>query len=348
MPLFRKRHGIPKNYGYVPDPGHAEQRAVQSHRLYGSNPYDALKCDLNRSAYPSRALALMLGANPQYVETRGGLLVPYARNQSSHGSCVGHGEARKIEITIAAGMFLRGLRLDKAACSQGGKPAGVSPSFCYGASREWNRGRWEGSNGSWAAKATQELGFLFERDYPNFTRCSTYRTSDCDEWELRGVPREALQLSQAQTLEGFARVDNWEQAAALAHHGYAFNICGSPAPGTNVRDRYGAVRLTGQWAHSQCVSNYVVYDLGGGSYLRLFEIWNSHGRNRYSGGTGEKTPDLAGGAYYVTHNDLQRILNERDSWVNFDKKGLEPRAKNWRELAQKTYGSWYDTASLAV
>ena len=342
MPRRTKRHPLPKNYGYVPDPAHSEKRHGLSRSIWGDDPFKDLPRDLNRSAFPYRALAFGLRSNPKYTRASGQRVWLLALSQGNHGSCVGWGEARKIAITLAAGHFMRGLDLTWPTAS--GKPVSVSPSFCYGASREWNRGSWEGSNGSWAAKATQELGFLVEKRYSG-SDLSRYRTDDCNTWEARGVPRGLLQYADDSVLRGYARVRDCESLAAALQNGYAANVCGSRAPGKSTRDEYGAIALTGRWAHSQAVIGYIVYHVGRGKYKRFFIILNSHGSNRYKGPTGKQTPDLPGGAYLVSWNYMQRLLNERDTWVNFDLHGLEPASRNWKRSAKRIMGDFYALSS---
>lgn len=328
------RHGLPENFGWVPDPQHAEQRAALSQATWGANAFDALPVDLDRSAYPYRAMAQLLRGNAKYVTGTAAMPMLLALSQGNHGSCVGWGEARKCMITLCAGIYMRGIDLELP--QHNGKPVSVSPSWCYGASRTVvnQLGGWEGSNGSWAAKASERLGLLFETKYDAID-LADYRTGDCDNWEARGVPRTALPIADDTLLRGYARVDACEQMVAALQNGYAANVCGSRAPGGDKRDEYGAIPLTGRWAHSQTVVAYVVYKLPGGRSLRLFMILNSHGSNRYKGPTGKQTPDMPGGAYCVSWNDLQRLLDERDTWVNFDLHGLQPASRDWPKHAKR-------------
>jgi hypothetical protein len=341
--LKNRRPTGPPNFGYVPDVAHANERAQLSASIYGATAIDDLPVDMDRGAYPYRAAALVLRENAKYVrKTTGGLLELLALSQGGHGSCVGWGEARKLLISLAAGIFLRGLDLTWPTDASG-KPVSVSPSWCYGASREWNRGAWEGSNGSWAAKASQDLGILFERDYsaeggPNLLQ---YSTGDCNAWESRGVPRAALAVAKLVRLEGYARVQTTEQLARVLQAGYGANMCDGLAPGRGARDEDGAIAQTGRWAHSETVICYDPVRKGKGNVRRLFGILNSHGTEKYTGPKGANTPDLPSGAYKVTESEMQRILDGRDTWVNFELDGLRPAASNYRRTLRKIVGGPY-------
>lgn len=318
----RKRHGLPENCGYVPDLAHADSLATESAVVYASGMED-LKADLNRSAFPYRALAEALKHNPKYV-TKEGILRAFS--QSSHGSCVGCGEAHKVAVTIAAGKWLRGEDYDWPT-DNNGKAVMPSRSWIYGASRQAANqlGRWEGSNGSWAAKAVDEMGLLFERKYGSVD-LTDYRTGDCDRWEAAGVPRSTLEPASHQSLGGKLRIDHWEQLATGMHHGFAANICGCYKPVRTTRGEYGEIKLGSPWPHSQAAWAYVVYKLKPRTYWRGFVIYNSHG-NKYKGKRGALTPDLPFGSYLCTVNEMQRILDNRDSWFSFDRRGLRPRAR---------------------
>lgn len=325
-------HGLPENYGYVPDPALSEAEAESCFARYGDS-IDDLPRNMDKPAFPYRAAAMMLAGNRKYVDNSGLLL---ALSQGSHGSCVGWGEARKILITLAAGVYMRGLEIDWPKDANG-LPVSISPSWCYGAARQAanNLGRWEGASGAGAAKATEELGFIWEKPYAGFD-CSAYRTEDCDRWEAQGVPKASLQFADDNLLKGRTRVTTCEQLVGLTQAGYAINICGMGKPSGVTRDDYGYIDCgSRRWAHSQCGGIcYVVYKIKPGKVFRGFGILNSHGNKKYRGGKGKLTPDLPDGAYITSWDDMQETLNRRDSWVNFEMDGLRPPQRNWeRRLA---------------
>jgi len=319
-----------ENYGYIPDPDHQDAYAIEAADLYGS-PLDALKADMDTPAFPYRAAAYALRGTRYVKQIASGLLVLQAFNQGNVGSCVGWGEARKLLITLAAGVYMRAENIS-LPIDQHGNVCGVSPAWCYGASRQVvnKLGKWDGSNGSWAAKATAEMGYLFEKRYHDFDN-SKYSAAFCKEWAKRGVPKESIKYAEEQRYTGRVRVTDVEQAVALTQAGYAANICGDIKP-NSTRDEYGFCKHSGSWAHSQTGNIcYVVYKESPTKTRRGIGILNSHGNNRYKGPTGDLTPDLPGGAYIFSLEDYQKILDERDTWVSFDREGLMPPTPGWED-----------------
>lgn len=327
------KHGPVEQCGWVPDPGLAEAEADCCIARYGATHLDDLPADMDKPAFPYRTAARILAGNRKYVDGHGLLL---ALSQGSHGSCVGWGEARKILITLAGGIYLRGLEFEWPKDGNG-LPVAPSPSWCYGAARTAanNLGSWEGASGAGAAKATEEMGWVWERKYDGFD-ISTYRTDDCNAWEARGVPKVSLQYADDNLLKGRMRVTTCEQLVALTQAGYAINICGMGKPGGVTRDEHGYIDASSRrWAHSQTGGIcYVVYKLKPGKVFRGFGILNSHGSKKYKGPKGKLTPDLPDGAYITSWGDMQETLNRRDSWVNFEYDGVRPAQKKFsRRLA---------------
>ncbi len=320
-------HGLPENCGYVPNLAHANSLAVECASF--ATDLEALSFASNKSAFLYRAIVEVLKGNPKYV--RNGVLRAFS--QGKHGSCVGCGEAHKTAATLAGGIWLRGEELDWPV-DDAELPVMPSRSWIYGASRQVvdRLGRWEGSNGSAAAKAIDEMGIAWERNCGGVD-LSEYRPEDCDRWEARGVPKATLPVAKQVTLGGKVRVESWEQAAAALQHGYGINICQCYKPVRTTRDDYGAIELGSPWSHSQVVWGYVVYG-SGRNRTRLFVIYNSHG-NKYKGPKGPLTPDLPDGAYCITTNEMQEILDNGDSWISCDRTGLAPRSRSFRRIAKK-------------
>ena len=164
------KYGTPTNYGYIPDIIAQESLAAAGEKVWRSE-LDSFRPDMDKSVMLYRAAAHVCKGT-QWVGSDG-VISSRLWDQGQHGSCVGWGEAGKIWKTICAQKALRGARIET-------EPYAISPSWCYGASREvvGQLGGWEGSNGSWAAKATAEMGFLYWKRYDSID-LSQYRTSDC-------------------------------------------------------------------------------------------------------------------------------------------------------------------------
>ena len=319
-----------ENLGYIEDREHQDKFAAESNALYGS-PLDTLQADMDRTAFPFRAAAYALRGS-RYVKEQDKLLLLQALSQGRVGSCVGWGEGRKIFLTLCAGVYMRGEDI-ATIHDANGQPVSVSPAWCYAASRQVvNRlGRGDGSNGSWAARATAEMGFLFEMRYPNGFDASHYSEADCRNWARNGVPKASIELAAAQRFRGRARVETFEEAVALVQAGYLMNVCGFDKP-VDTRDDDGFCRIGGRWAHSQTGGLcYVVYKHKPGVTKRGIGILNSHGSSRYGGPKGALTPDLPSGAYIFEEKSFQRGLDKGDTWVSFDLEGLRPAAKRWEE-----------------
>jgi hypothetical protein len=320
-----------KNYGYIPDPEHQDAYAAEASGLYG-NPLDYLKADMDLPAFPYRAAAHAL-ADTKWTKRVEGQTLLLAQSQGGVGSCVGWGEARKILLSLAAGVYMReeeiALPLD-----EDGKPCGVSPSWCYAASRQvvGKLGRSDGSNGSWAARATAEMGFLFEKKYPEFD-ARGYSEADCRNWAAKGVPKDSLQYGAESRYTGRMRVETVEQAVALTQAGFSYNLCNDHKP-NDTRDEHGFCKRSGSWSHSETGGIcYVVYKISPTKTKRGIGILNSHGNNRYKGPKGELTPDLPSGAYIFDLETIQDMLDRGDTWVSFDRDGLAPPIRDWEARA---------------
>lgn len=324
---------LPPNFGIVPDAKHNRELAENAYVIFGS-PLDHLKADMDKSVFGHRCLTQMLKRNPKYVTRDPAPVRMKARNQSSHGSCVGHGEAGKIKYTLACGHYMRGEEIGWPTSDDDGKLlVEPSPSWLYGASRQSANqlGKWEGSNGSWAAKATEEMGFLFEKNYPGAVDLTEYKPRDCNNWEANGVPARSLEVADDQLLKGMMQIKSCEELVACYQAGYGVNTCNDRSP-RKTRDEYGRCDLTGRWAHSVTgVPTYVVYKISPTKTLRLFLIENSHGNNSYTGPKGPKTPDISGGGYFLEWKDMQTYLNSGDTWVNFSLDGLKPASRTWEK-----------------
>jgi hypothetical protein len=319
-----------EDYGIIDDPEHSDAFAADSASLYGS-PLDHLVADMDTPAFPYRAAAKALEGTP-YVRERGRYIELLASSQRSVGSCVGWGEARKLFLSLAAGVYMRGDEVGLPA--QDGAPCMVSPAWCYAASKQVvnKLSRKDGSNGSWAARATAEMGFLFRKEYPDFD-ARGYSEDICRRWGRSGVPTDSMPYALDQKFRGRVRVNNVEEAVALCQSGYMLNLCNNEKP-NDKRDAYGFCRPTGKWSHSETGAIcYVVYKMSPTKTLRGLGILNSHGNNRYKGPYGDQTPDLPGGAYIYELNDFQQCLDHQDTWASFDLDGLQPPAKDWEVKA---------------
>lgn len=321
-------HGVPENYGWVPDPALAESLAEDSIARHGATSLDDLPVNLDKPAIIYRAAARVLAGNRRYIDNHGLLL---ALSQGGHGSCIGFGQARMILMTLAAGKYMRGLEIDWPTDANG-LPISISPSWCYGAARTAanNLGRWEGASAAGAAKATEEMGWVWEKQYDNFD-IRTYREEDCNTWEAQGVPKVSLAYADDNLLKGRMRLTHVNQAVALCQAGYAFNITGPGKPDGVTRGEYGELYSGNRrWSHSMTGGIcYVVYKIRPGKVFRGLGILNSHGSKKYKGPKGALTGDLPDGAYISPLNEVQEAIDRRDCWCNFELDGLRPAQRNW-------------------
>ena len=140
------------------------------------------------------------------------------------------------------------------------------------------------------------------------------------------MPAEIRRQAEKHPYRSTIRVETCEHGAALLQNGYAFSLCCSLG-WSNQRDEFGVSRRRGSWSHCQAVVGFVVYPHG-----RFFVIQNSWGNRWNSGPTGPLPPDLPGGSYLASWKDMQRALDEGDTFAFGNYDGFSASPYDWENL----------------
>lgn len=236
-------------------------------------------------------------------------LKPY--NQSSVGSCVGNGAAGAANITIASDIIERKEFEEWEAKS--------AADALYGMSRQivGQLGRWDGSNGSWVARAMREWGIPKMKNYDGID-LSAYSVSRCKEWAARGVPDTVRKAADPTKADKVYLVANAEEAWAVLGQFYGILICSNQGF-TSQRDSEGFCRASGRWAHCMYLSGRIKTPKG----RKGFNVPNSWGENWVSGPVWPE--DQPSGSFNADWDVIDYILKQRDSYAVSDYQGIRRR-----------------------
>ena len=295
-------------------------------RLWGEQ-LDGLPYEQGVSAYPFRHLTRALTGSKH---VRGGRL--RSLNQGNFGSCVGFATGRACDVVAACDIYQRG-QGETWPLGADDKPIVSAPDYIYAASRHIvnKLGRWQGSYGAAAAKAMRLWGIVHQRKAGRYD-LTNYQTALCRKWSARGVPQEVRREAEQHPYRSTVRVTTCEQAAALLQNGYSFNLCCSLG-WSNERDEFGFCRrVRPGWSHAQAVIGFVVYEQSNFRTLAGFIVANSWGNSWVDGPTGPLTPDLPGGAFVCHWDDMQRALDEEDSFAFGNYDGFSASPYDWGKL----------------
>lgn len=290
-----------KHYGWVPNPD-----AVAA--FVATLPWESFAGALDGGLYGDDTDALLYRAMSQLT----GEQRLKSRNQGNVGSCVGNGTASAGDITTACEIVIK-KEPEKWVARQAADAA-------YGMSRQIvnQLGRWDGSNGSWAAKAIMEWGTLHEVPYSGVD-LSSYSAQRCKEWASKGVPAALREEAGKHKMGTAAQVKNAEEAKAALQNGYGLNVCSNQGFSAK-RDSDGFMKASGSWAHSMAVIGYR------GGNRRGFLIWQSWGDNWGSGPVWPE--DMPQASFWAEWDTFDRMCRAGDTFAYSNYSGF-PRQSPW-------------------
>jgi hypothetical protein len=234
-----------------------------------------------------------------------------ARNQGSIGSCVGHGTATSADVTTAVEIVLKGEAEEWFAP--------VAADAMYGASRQIANqlGSWEGSNGSWAAKAITDYGTLHMTKYGDVD-LTTYRVDQCRQFQRKGLSAELKAKAAEHKMGAAAPVRSAEEARQALVNGYGINVCSNQGF-SGRRDSDGVMKAQGSWAHSMAIIAYL--EVNG---RKLFKVQNSWGAQW---GSGPQVPDDSpDGSFNAEWSVIDRMCRGGDTYCYSAFDGFERRS----------------------
>lgn len=223
-----------------------------------------------------------------------------AMNQANEGSCTGFGTANAANITTAVEIVLKGEAEEWFAS--------VSPDAMYGMSRQIvnQLGRWQGSNGSWCARAITEWGTLHQTNYGEAGDLTNYTVQRAVEFRTRGLSESLRSKAAEHKMGASAPVRSAEEAKQALLNGYGINVCSNQGF-SGRRDNDGVMKAQGSWAHSMAIIAYL--EVNG---RKLFKIQNSWGAQW---GSGPQVPDDSpDGSFNAEWSVVDRMCRGGDTY----------------------------------
>lgn len=225
-------------------------------------------------------------------------------NQGSYGTCVAHGEGKKIVYTAACEIK----RGDKEQIKM------PSRDVIYAGSRvEVGGGRYrsDGSNGAWAAKWINKWGVVPAEKFGEHD-LTEYSGARSRKWGApgAGVPSELEAEAKKHPMGACTLVTNFEDACVALFQGYGINVC-SDRGFRMTRDSEGFCSPSGTWNHSM---SFIGFRKGKRPGLLLDNSWGATS-------TGGPRPDgIPPSSWWVDASVCNYMLGQKDSFTgsNFD------------------------------
>lgn len=241
------------------------------------------------------------------------------------GSCVGFG---------AGNMLLWASLIDALIRGQMERIMVPFVPYHYGRGRlaAGIRGSGSGSTGSGQAAALQKDGFLpFDMNglpTANFGDAIYWSQGIETQWsDGARIEDKWIQEGRKHLVPTVARLTSVDQAVQLADNYYVFTIASSWGGNMQCRIKEGVLlnQHVTTWNHQMWVLDYIIHPTLG----RLWWVGNNweypHGKD--PGGPWDGNTGAPEGGFYITDNDLQWIINKRDSYAFADPQGFEDRSR---------------------
>jgi hypothetical protein len=303
------------NFGYNPDPDATRAFLGElEHPLFRDAGREVIEGAKGRDAYLYRY------ADRAHRAVYGKPFGPW--NQGSIGTCVAFG--------WGMGSYI-GQSVDWAQGQLPAPPRLVATEPIYGGSRTEGRlppvtfaGWSDGSYGAAAARWVAGLknghgGILFREKYGEVD-LSIYSTTLSKQWGAYGVPPTLAKQANKHTAKAVALCDSWEGLAAALESGMCVPICSNVGFANQTRDADGFVRRSGSWAHCMVLCSIKWAKNSGKNGEPAMQnprdgvlCLNSWGSTWISGG--KHPPDQPDGSFWMTRQDAEIILAQRDSFV---------------------------------
>lgn len=240
--------------------------------------------------------------------------IKYTQFFQRNGTCVGQGVSKCCIILQAIDYFLHG-RVKQSRASAG---------LIYALSRVEvgrNPGRWDGSNGSWAAEALVKYGIptLEDLGLSDHEMYADERNGVSFAASRAGVPDNIeSKIGEVKAVKTVV-CEDFEMSYTMATRGYPTYICSNLIP-TGRRDSRGASPLARRGGHCVAISAYVVED---GYPRALYD--NSWGPHEEEGkvtdskwSSGPLYEDQPEGTVYVYEKEFNRLCESGDCHIILD------------------------------
>ena len=305
------------NFGYNPDPEATRAFLGElEHPLFRDAGREVITNAKGKDAYLYRY------ADKAHRAVYGTPFGPW--NQGPIGTCVSFG--------WGMGSYI-GQSVDWATGHLPAPPKLVATEPLYAGSRTAARlppvtfaGFSDGSYGAaaarWVSGQCKEKGIggiLFRQKYGEFD-LSTYSTSLSKQWGAYGCPRPLAIEANKHTARAVALCETWEGLTAALESGMCVPICSNVGFAGQDKDADGFLRRSGSWGHCMVACSLKWAKNSGKNGEPAMQnprdgvlILNSWGPNWVKGG--KHPPDQPDGSFWITRQDAEIILAQRDSFV---------------------------------
>jgi hypothetical protein len=305
------------NFGYTPDPEATRAFLGElEHPLFRDAGREVIAQAKGKDAYLYRY------ADKAHRAVYGKPFGPW--NQGSIGTCVSFG--------WGMGSYV-GQSVDWATGGLPKPPKLVATEPLYGGSRTfarlppvtfagWSDGSYGAAAARWVSGQCKDKtvgGILFREQIPGGVDLTTYSIPLSKQWGAYGPPAEVAKLANKHTARAVALCETWEGLAAALESGMCVPICSNVGFASGDRDADGFCRRQSTWNHCMVACSLKwAKNNGPGSATPMKNprdgvlILNSWGN--YVGG-GKHPADQPDGSFWITRQDAEIILAQRDSFV---------------------------------
>jgi len=315
--LLENSIGDAGNYGYTPDPEATRAFLGElEHPLFRDAGAEVIAKAKGKDAYLYRY------ADKAHRSVYGTPFGPW--NQGPVGTCVSFG--------WGMGSYI-GQAVDWATGHLPAPPKLVATEPLYAGSRTAARlppvtfaGFSDGSYGAAAARwvsgqcKEKGIGGILYREKYGEVDLSTYSTSLSKQWGAYGCPRPLAIEANKHTAKAVALVETWEGLTAALESGMCVPICSNVGFANQDRDADGFLHRSGSWGHCMVACSLKWAKNSGANGEPPMKnprdgvlILNSWGGSWVKGG--KHPSDQPDGSFWITRQDAEVILAQRDSFV---------------------------------
>lgn len=305
------------NFGYTPDPEATRAFLGElEHPLFRDAGREVIANAKGKDSYLYRY------ADKAHRAVYGTPFGPW--NQGSIGTCVSFG--------WGMGSYI-GQSVDWAQGQLPHPPKLVATEPLYAGSRTAARlppvafaGFSDGSYGAAAARwvsgqcKEKGIGGILYREKYGEVDLSTYSTSLSKQWGAYGCPRPLAIEANKHTAKAVALVETWEGLTAALESGMCVPICSNVGFANQDRDADGFLHRSGSWGHCMVACSLKWAKNSGANGEPPMKnprdgvlILNSWGGSWVKGG--KHPADQPDGSFWITRQDAEIILSQRDSFV---------------------------------
>ena len=304
------------NFGYTPDPEATRAFLGElEHPLFRDAGREVIAQAKGKDAYLYRY------ADKAHRAVYGKPFGPW--NQGSIGTCVafgwGMGSYIGQSVDWAQGQLPTPPKLvDTVTLYAGSRTAARLPPVTFAG---WSDGSYGAAAARWVSGQCKEKGIggiLFREKYGEHD-LTIYSTSLSKQWGAYGCPRPLAIEANKHTAKAVALCETWDGLTAALESGMCVPICSNVGFASGDRDADGFCRRQSTWNHCMVACSLKwAKNNGPGSATPMKNprdgvlILNSWGS--YVGG-GKHPPDQPDGSFWITRQDAEIILAQRDSFV---------------------------------